>query len=102
MYQRNWKCPLYDIGIGNKSYDDNYIYNNNSNIYYNKENYTKENKKIIGRLILNEGQPCYNSLEKLWTKFNPEEAVETHLICEMKVYDKYNDDRFEKKRKYFL
>ena len=35
------KCPLYDIGIGNKSNDDNYIYNNYSNIYYNNEKYNK-------------------------------------------------------------
>ena len=90
-------CPLYDIGIGNKSDDDNYIYDEKSNIYYNKENYNKENKTIIGRLQLNDGQPCYYSLEKLWKKFDDKEAVDTHLKCEMEVFSKYNDDRYENK-----
>ena len=74
----NEKCPLYEIGIGNNPDYKNYTYDQNSNIYYNNEKYNKENKTIIGKLILNEGQPCYYSLEKLWRKFNPEEAVETH------------------------
>ena len=91
------KCPLYEIGIGNKSKDENYVYDEISNVYYNKEKYNKENKSIIGRLILNEGQPCYNSLEKLWTKFNPEEEVKTHLKCDLEVFGKYNDDRYENK-----
>ena len=90
-------CPLYDIGIGNKSDDNNYIYNENSNIYYSKQNYNKENKTIIGRIILNDGQPCYNPLEKLWKKFADEEAVDTYLKCDMEVYSKYNDDRYENK-----
>ena len=89
----NENCPIYDLGIGKKP-DDNYIYNDESNVYYNNNNYTKENKTIIGKLILNEGQPCYYSLEKLWRKFNPEEAVETHLKCDIEVYGKYNDDRY--------
>ena len=95
--KENEKCPLYDLGIGNKSDDDNYIYDEYSNIYYNNDNYTKKNKTIIGRLILNDGQPCYNSLEKLWKKFNPEEAEETHLKCDIEVYGKYNDDRYKNK-----
>ena len=92
----NENCPIYDLGIGKKP-DDNYIYNDESNVYYNNNNYTKENKTIIGKLILNEGQPCYYSLEKLWRKFNPEEAVETHLKCDIEVYGKFNDDRYEKR-----
>ena len=68
--KENGKCPLYEIGIGNKSDDDNYTYNENSNIYYNNEKYNIKNKTIIGSLILNDGQPCYNSLEKLWKKFS--------------------------------
>ena len=95
--KENEACPLYDIGIGNKSDDENYIYDEKSNIYYNNENYNKKNKTIIGRLILNDGQPCYNSLEKLWIKFNKEEAVETHLKCDMEVFGQYNDDRYENK-----
>ena len=95
--KKNENCPLYDIGIGNKSDDDNYIYNKNSNIYYSKENYNKENKTIIGRLILNDGQPCYYSPEKLWKKFAYAEAVVTHLKCDIEVYSKYNDDRYENK-----
>ena len=61
----NEKCPLYDVRIdpdneiitsGNYQTDKN----RNSNIYYNNENYNEENKKIIGKLLLNDGQPCYN------------------------------------------
>ena len=93
----NEKCPLYDIGIGNKPDSENYTYDEYSNIYYNNEKYNKENKTIIGSLILNDGQPCYNSLEKLWQKFDLEEAVETQLKCSIEVYGKYNDDRYENK-----
>ena len=91
------KCPLYDIGIGNKLYDDNYIYSESANVYYNKENYNEENKKIIGRLILNDGQPCYNPVEKLWRKFDSNEDVDSHLKCDIGVFDKYNDDRYKNK-----
>ena len=95
--KENEKCPLYDLGIGNKSNDKNYIYDEKINVYYNNENYNKENKAIIGRLILNEGQPCYNSNEKLWTAFDYEEAGKTHLKCDIEVFGKYNDDRYENK-----
>ena len=91
------KCPLYDLGFGEQTDSDNYIYDKDANVYYNKENYNKPNKTIIGRLILNEGQPCYNSSEKLWSKFNSEEGFSTHLKCEFEVFGKYNDDRFEKR-----
>ena len=95
--KENEKCPLYDLGIGKKSDNDNYIYDENSNVYYNNDNYTEKNKTIIGRLILNDGEPCYNLLEKLWKKFNPDEDIETHLKCDIEVYGKYNDDRYKNK-----
>ena len=93
----NEKCPLYEIGIGNNPDYKNYIYDQNSNIYYNNEKYNKINKTIIGSLILNDGQPCYNLHEKLWQKFVSEEAVETHLKCDMEIYGKSNDDKYENK-----
>ena len=76
---------------------ENYIYDKNANTYYNNDNYNLINKKIIGRLILNEGQPCYNSTEKLWRQFNSEEGFDTHLKCEFEVFGKYNDDRYEER-----
>ena len=91
------KCPLYDLGLGNKSDTSNYINDKKSGVYYNNDNYNEKNKKIIGRIILNEGQPCYNTLEKLWTKFYGDEADETHLKCDLKIFDKYDDDRYEKR-----
>ena len=94
--KENEKCPLYDIWLGSQSDIYNYTSIDNK-IYYNNENYNKPNKKIIGRLILNEGQPCYNSTEKLWRRFSSEEGFETNLQCHMKVFDKYYDDRYEKK-----
>ena len=91
------KCPLYDLGIGFKKDLDNYIYDDIANIYYNNYNYNETNKTIIGKLILNEGQPCYNSTEKLWRQFDSEEAAKTHLQCEFEVFGKYNDDRYEQR-----
>ena len=97
----NNECPLYDVGINgdNENYDSNpdYIYDYNSKIYYNNNNYEAENKKIIGKLILNEGQPCYNSKEKLWRSFGSKEAKENHLICELEILGKYSDNRYAKK-----
>ena len=97
----NNECPLYDVGINgdNENYDSNpdYIYDYNSKIYYNNNNYEAENKKIIGKLILNEGQPCYNSKEKLWRSFGSKEAKENHLKCELEILGKYSDNRYEKK-----
>ena len=90
------KCPLYDVGIGEINDYDNYEYKNNANIYYNKDNYKGE-KKIIGKLILNDGQPCYNLNEKLWRKFYEEEAAENHLKCDSKIFGKLNDDRYDNK-----
>ena len=94
--KENEKCPLYDIGLGSQSDIDNYKSIDNK-IYYNNENYNKPNKKIIRRLILNEGQPCYNSTEKLWRRFSSEEGFQTNLECHMQIFDKYYDDRYEKK-----
>lgn len=94
----NEACPLYDAGIGYIYDSNNYIYNEgNSDVYYNKESYNKPNKKIIGKLILNHGQPCYLSDEKLWKKFSLDEAAEEHLKCDLEVLGKYRDDRYEKK-----
>ena len=76
---------------------DNYIYDYFSNIYYNNNNYNESNKTIIGKLILNEGQPCYNSNGKLWRKFDSLEAVDTHLQCEFEIFGKYSDDRYEQR-----
>ena len=89
------KCPLYDVGIGETTDTTNYENYFLGNIYYSNENYNKENKKIIGKLILNEGQPCYNINEKLWRKFSSDEAGEEHLQCELEVFDKLNDDRYD-------
>ena len=92
------KCPLYDIGIGQPLDLTNYEYINESNIYYSKDNYTNINKTIIAKLILNDGQPCYHPIEKLWRKFSPSEVDDTHLECtHIQVFNKYNEDRFEKK-----
>ena len=89
------KCPLYDIGIGLPPDPENYNYYNDSNIYYNNEKYNDTNKTIIGRLILNEGQPCYQSNEKLWRQFSLMEKDDNHLECtNITVFDKNTDDRY--------
>jgi len=90
-------CPLYDVGIGSASDLDNYNYDSSANIYYNNENFNKANKKIIGRLVLNEGQPCYNATEKLWKKFSSKEGFDTNLQCDMEIFGKYSDDRYEER-----
>ena len=93
-------CPLYDVGIGQQNISENDIYDKGeleSDIYYNNEKYNKSNRKIIGRLILNDGQPCYKSIEKLWRKFDSDEAGEEHLKCETEIYGKLTDGRYEKK-----
>ena len=94
------RCPLYDVGIGQLNdidNNDNYNYNIDANIYYNNDNYDNPNKKIIGKLILNEGQPCYRLNEKLWRKFDSDEGGENHLKCELEIFGKLNDDRYENK-----
>ena len=87
------KCPLYDVGIGEIN-NENYEYDNNAKIYYNNENYDGE-KIIIGKLILNDGQPCYNLNEKLWRKFYDEEQAENHLKCDLEIFGKLTDDRYQ-------
>ena len=93
------ECPLYDVGIAEDNNTNNlyYTYNENAKIYYNNINYNEPNKKIIGKLILNEGQPCYNINEKLWRKFISEEKADNHLKCENNIIGKTSDDRYEKK-----
>ena len=95
------ECPLYDVGIkdDNENYDSDpeYIYDSSSKIYYNNNNYGDKNKKIIGNLILNEGEPCYNPKEKLWRAFGTKETQENHLKCELKILGKNSDNRYNKK-----
>ena len=92
----NERCPLYDIGIGVPKDIINYHYNDEANIYYNNDNYNG-NKAIIGTLILNDGQPCYDIKEKLWRKFDSCEIADSHLKCKLEVFGKLNDDRYENK-----
>ena len=92
------RCPLYDIGIGLPPDDDNYTYDNDSNIYYNNDNYNVSNKTIIGKLILNDGTPCFHPTEKLWRKFAEIEFEETHLNCtDIQVFGKNSEDRYIEK-----
>ena len=93
----NEKCPLYDVGIGEHPDLINYIYNNDSDIYYNNDNYNISNKTIIGKLILNDGQPCYDSNEKLWKKFSSSETKETHLECTNIEFGNNRENKFIKK-----
>ena len=94
----NEKCPLYDIGIGEPPDNISYIYNKESNIYYNNDNYNIEKKSIIGKLILNDGQPCYEPNEKLWKKFSTSEATKTHLNCtNIQIFGTYSEDRYIEK-----
>ena len=94
----NENCPLYDVGIGDPGNSEEYHYNEkNSNIYYNNEKYRGQNKKIIGKLILNEGQPCYRLDEKLWRIFDSDEAGDEHLKCELEIFGKLTDDRYMNK-----
>ena len=90
------ECPLYDVGIGEKISSD-YKYNSQANIYYNNNNYNEPEKKIIGKLILNHGEPCYKLNEKLWKKFDSDEAGTEHLKCELEIFGKFTDDRYENK-----
>lgn len=92
------QCPLYDVRLGSidNSLSSKYNTESNSDIYFNNANYEDmPNKKIIGKLILNDGQPCYNAQEKLWRKFNSDEAGDEHLKCGLEIFGKYNDNRFE-------
>ena len=94
----NDNCPLYDIGIGEENdihkNNKDYIFHKESKIYYNNENYNEPNKKIIGKLILNDGQPCYNPNKKLWKKFFDNEVEYSHTKCELEIFGKSTDDRY--------
>ena len=93
--KNNEKCPLYDIRIGEPENKNDYINEkSNSDIYYNNDNYNKPNKKIIGKLILNDGQPCYKLSEKLWRQFDSDEVSDTHLECQLSVFGVNTDDRY--------
>ena len=73
-------CPLYEVKI-----DGNSIFkNSNEDI----------EKKIIGKLILNDGQPCYKSNEKLWKKFHEGEWADEHLECDVEIFGKKTDSRY--------
>ena len=90
-------CPLYDVGIGKYNNSEDFKYNKgapDSDIYYNNNNYNDTDKKIIGKLILNDGQPCYKINEKLWRKFDSKEAGKTHLKCKIEIFGKSTDDRY--------
>ena len=80
------ECPLYDVGIseGDNYYKDNadYTYDENSIEYIIiKILIMNRIKKIIGKIVLNEGEPCYLFNEKLWRTFIFNEAGESHLKC---------------------
>ena len=90
------KCPLYDVGIGQNIDTTNYISESETegNVYYNNEHYNDPNKRIIGKLILNEGQPCYRLNEKKWRTFVSEEAGEENFGCKLEVFGKLEDGRY--------
>ena len=93
----NEDCPLYDIRLNPDNIDENNYdtdTDKNSKIYYNKKNYDND-KKIIGKLLLNHGTPCYNLNEQLWKHFSDDEAGEEHLKCELSIFGKNTDDRYE-------
>ena len=87
-------CPLKDIHFGQNDDLTKYTYDADSDISYNNNNYDGNNK-IIGRLILNDGQPCLSDSEKLWKKFVSEEAGDGHLKCKKKLKNVENDERYE-------
>ena len=91
------KCPIYDVGIEEPDNLNNYDYIKNEDyyIYYNKEDSnTDTNKKIIGKLILSDGQPCYKLEEKPWRKFSSDEAGEGYLKCKVEIFGKLTDERY--------
>ena len=73
-------CPLYEVKIDG----DSIVKNNNEDT----------EKKIIGKLILNDGQPCYKSNEKLWKKFLEDEWADEHLECDVEIFGKKTDSRY--------
>ena len=93
------KCPLYDVTLNEPSNKQDYNIAGDANniFYYNNENYNIANKKIIGSLILNDGQPCYRLGEKLWKKFIIQEYTENHLECTLEIFGEKTDKRYENK-----
>ena len=92
------ECPLYDVGISeDNKYKNNtdYTYAITSRIYYNKNTYNEPNKKIIGKIVLSDGEPCYNINEKLWRSFLLKEVEGSHLECELEVFGKKSEDRYK-------
>ena len=93
-------CPLYDVGIigtDKPLNKDHYTYVTNADIYYNGNTYKTTEQKIIGKLILNDGQPCYLLDEKLWRLFSLDEAGVEHLKCELEIFGETTDNRLIKK-----
>ena len=92
------KCPLYDAGIGKT---ENLTYYNYLEypyeLYYNNDKYNNQNKRIIGKLILNDGQPCYKLNEKLWRQFDSEKKGKEHLKCELEIFGNFSDDKYKYK-----
>lgn len=89
------KCPLYDIWISrpnNISVDN---YSEKDGIYYNNESY--KGNKIIGNLILSDGQPCYYNNEILWRKFQKDEMGNGKLQYEKEILGNNRDDRYEER-----
>ena len=92
--------PFYDVGIigtDEPLNKDHYTYVTNADIYYNDNTYKNTDQKIIGKLILNDGQPCYLLDEKLWRTFAWEEAGAEHLKCELEIFGETTDNRWIKK-----
>ena len=86
-------CPLKDIYFGQiNSYG--YTYDPDLDISYTNENYEGD-EKIIGSLVLNDGQPCLSVEEKLWRKFHSDEAGDGHLQCENTLDGIENDQRYK-------
>ena len=74
----------------------NYIYDIDSNVYYSKDTFNIQNKAIIARFNLSDGQPCYDDNETLWRKFSSKETVSSHLTCtKIKILNKGSDDRYK-------
>ena len=93
-------CPLYDVGIigtDEPLNKDHYTYVTEADIYYNDNTYKTTDQKIIGKLILNDGQPCYRLEEKLWREFHSKEAGYEHLKCELEIFGETIDNRWIKK-----
>ena len=87
------KCPLKDIYFGQINLNG-YTYDSEVDVSYNNENYEGD-EKIIGSLVLNDGQPCLSVEEKLWKKFHSDEAGDGHLECEETIENVENDKRYK-------